>query len=457
MIKYISEQRDWDDLLKYIAKGKLTPIIGKEMYKFKQDDKLIPIDEHLSKQLLAEFDVTDQPSLTLPEAVSYLNKEKEIEPIDIRGRLDPLVEDIKGKEFPLLSAFLSISELQYYINTALYDNVLVDIFKNVRKEGANSITPINFSIQRSLKDSNALQNLNEPFIFNVFGSLVDTVDPALTEEDLLEYTWAFKEKIDNTPNIKDALKTQQLLFLGCAFPDWMVRYILRLLSIEPLHDWGRIRRIYIINDQTDLSNRQTSFLENYKVITYKGNTLDFVNEISGRWQKSDQEKKKKLELEETEKLEEEKKKTRQAEPKMIFLSYTRVDEIAVKTLKGSLEKIDNVTCFYDKDNIQAGDVFNSEIQYNIRKADLFIPLISANSLTHKGVVQDEWRSAVNEEGVRKLVGKNEKFLIPIVIDDSDLYDPNLPAYFSGIDIKPVRNGNPDEKFINTIKTILKLN
>ena len=71
-------------------------------------------------------------------------------------------------------------------------------------------------------------------------------------------------------------------------------------------------------------------------------------------------------------MEEEAKKENPIDPKLIFLSYTRGDQAAVETLKGSLEKIENVTCWYDKDNIEAGDKWNSEIQFNIRKANLFI-------------------------------------------------------------------------------------
>ncbi|MEO8111324.1 MAG: toll/interleukin-1 receptor domain-containing protein [Ginsengibacter sp.] len=448
MIKYISEPRDWDELLKYIFKKNLTPVIGKEMFKFKNEDSLTPIDDYLSKQLLEEFDVTDQPAMTLPEALNYLTNVRREEPLDIKTRLNSMVEDIADKDFPLLSDFLSVNKLSYYINTTVYNNVLEDKLKKIRKQDANTVKSINFSINRPFNDIGILEDLSDPFVFNVFGSLLDTVDPALTEEDMLEYVGEFKEKLNVKPNIINALKNKNLLFLGCAFPDWMVRFILRLLSSEPLHDWGTKRRIYIINDDTDLRKRQFDFLENYRVVTFKGNTNDFVKELSERWPKYYEE--------ETKKLEEEAKKENPIDPKLIFLSYTRSDQAAVETLKGSLEKIENVTCWYDKENIEGGDKWNSEIQFNIRKANLFIPLISANSLTHKGAVQDEWRSAVNEEGVRNLTGQHDPYLIPIVIDDSNLYDPNLPDFFKEIDIKQVRDGNPDDKFINTIKARLKL-
>ncbi len=94
MNKILSEQSDWDELLESISEKNLTPVIGKEMYKFKQDDTFVPIDEYLSKQLLEINKVTDQPSLTLTEAVNYLENEKRIKPLDIKNKLKSLVKNI---------------------------------------------------------------------------------------------------------------------------------------------------------------------------------------------------------------------------------------------------------------------------------------------------------------------------------------------------------------------------
>lgn len=76
MNKILSEQSDWDELLDFVSEKQLTPILGKEIYKFKENDLLSPFDEYLSKQILQLNSVTDQPSLTLTKAVSYLLNEK---------------------------------------------------------------------------------------------------------------------------------------------------------------------------------------------------------------------------------------------------------------------------------------------------------------------------------------------------------------------------------------------
>ncbi len=428
----LSEQSDWDELLDFITDKQLTPVLGKEMYKFKQDDLLIPVDEYLSKQILEINNVQDQQNLTLSQAVNYLVNEKKVKMMDVIRKLKSMIRDINFN-FPLLEKFLSISDLNYYINTAVYNNVLENNLKAVRNETATSI---NFSINEPFSDSDDLERLKEPFVFNVFGSLLNTVDPALSEEDMLEYTGSFKEKIKNATNIVNALKNKNLLFLGCAFPEWVVRFILRLLSNEPMHDWGTKRTIIVVNDMSDARKKQYEFLKNYDVVTYPGNTQDFVNELAQQWKQ---------------------KNPLTIKNKMIFLSYTIKDKDAVENLKAAMEKINNVTCWYDNREIAPGDDFKTEIAKNIKSADLFIPLISANSLLHKdGYVQLEWFTADNVNTFRKIDGNTAKYLMPVVIDDTNPYDNNVPKYFSELSIGKVPAGNPGQEFISQVKETLNL-
>ena len=432
MNKTLSEQSDWDELLDFISDRQLTPILGKEIYKFKKDDILIPVDEYLSGQILESNHVTDQPALTLTKAVNYLVNEKKIKTMDITRKLKSMVKEIHF-EFPLLTEFLGITDLNYYINTGVYNNVLESNLAEIRKQTATSI---NFSINEPFSDCDDLERLQAPFVFNVFGSLLNTVDPALSEEDMLEYIGYFKEKMKNAINIINALKNKNLLFIGCSFPDWMVRFILRLLSNEAMRDWGTKRTIMVVNDISDLRKIQYEFLRNYDVVTYEGNTSDFVQELSRQWKQ---------------------KNPSAVKNKMIFLSYTIKDKEAVENLKKAIEGINNVTCWYDNREITPGDDFKTEIAKNIKSADLFIPLISANSLMHKdGYVQLEWFTADNVNTFRKIDGNTDKYLMPVVIDDTNPYDNNVPKYFSELSIGKVPQGNPGQEFINQVRETLNL-
>ena len=433
MNKVFSDQYDWDELLDLIAEKKLTPVLGKEMYTFKDGDKLAPLDNYLSQKILELHKIPDRNAFSLSEAVNYLENEKEIKTMDIIRKLKSIVKDINF-ELPVLSEFLNITNLNYFINTAVYNTVLENKIYEARKQKTNSF---NFSINEELSKCPDLKNLTEPFVFNVFGSLLNTVDPALSEEDLLEYTGSFKEKMSSDPNIVNALKNKSLLFLGCSFPDWMVRFALRLISNEPLHEWGSKRTIIVVNDPSDLRNEQNSFLKNYDVITYEGSTSEFVNELSSQW----------------------KKRNPLAEKtKSIFLSYTRADMQAVENLKKRIEQIGNISCWYDKRELEPGDDWREKIVVKIRTADLFMPLISANSLEHEdGYVQKEWSQGTNEWVFRNADKKADKYLIPVIIDDSKAYGEKIAKHFdSKINFTKVPQGNPDAEFLEDIKKILNL-
>jgi hypothetical protein len=433
MNKTFSDQYDWDELLDFIAEKKLTPILGKEMYTFKDGDKLVPLDNYLSKTILALQKISDYEAATLSEAVNYLEIEKKVKPMDILRKLKSVVKDIDF-DLPVLSEFLSIKDLNYFINTAVYNNVLEKKIFEGRRQKANST---NFSINEPFSDCPDIDKLTEPFVFNVFGSLLNNVDPALSEEDMLEYTGFFKEKMSGATNIVSALKNKNLLFLGCTFPDWMVRFALRLLSNEPLHEWGTKRTIIIVNDPSDLRAEQNRFLKNYDVITYEGSTATFVNELSSQWKK---------------------RNPGDGKSRSIFLSYTRADMQAVENLKKGIEQLGNITCWYDKRELEPGDDWREKIVVNIRKADLFMPLISQNSLEHEdGYVQKEWMQGTNEWIFRNADKKADKYLIPVVIDDSKLYSDRITKHFdSKINIARVPQGNPDHEFLNDIKKILNL-
>lgn len=432
MNKIISEQSDWDEVLEFISEKQITAVLGKEMYKFKEAGLLWPFDEYLSKGLLESNKVTDQPVLSLTKAVSYLVSERKVKSMDVTRKLKSMVKEISF-EFPLLTQFLSIADFDYFINTAVYNNVLENTLAQIRSQKPTSI---NFSINEPFSDCDDLEKLKEPFVFNVFGSLLNTVDAALSEEDMLEYAGYFKEKMNSAANITSALRNHNLLFIGCAFPDWMVRFVLRLLSNEPLHEWGSKRTIIVVNDSSDLRTTQYDFLKAYDVVTYEGNTSDFVQELSSRWKQ---------------------KNPSAVKTKKIFLSYTTKDREAVETMKKALEGIANVSCWYDNREIAPGDDFKTEIAKNIKSADLFIPLISANSLIHKdGYVQLEWFTADNVNTFRKIDGNTGKYLMPVVIDDTNPYDTNVPKYFSELSIGKVPQGNPGQEFINQVRESLSL-
>ena len=425
-IKYISTQDDWDSLLNLIHEGTLTPVIGLELFKYSENNELFSFDNWLAKKLLEKFEVTDHSADTLIDAAGYLINEKNVESNDIIDHLDSSIKDIKF-EFPSLASLLMISGLKYFINTTVFYSILKNMIAEVRREEADSK---NFSPYSHFSFDQDLAKLSKTFVFNVFGSL--NKDPAVTEDDMLEFTSKLGENISIAPNLLIALQNNNILFLGCAYPEWMIRVVLRLLTNQAMNEWGTgkpRRKIYVINDRSEFAEEQNKVLKNYNVVSFEGGTSAFISELLKQWKK------------------------RFEKPKSIFLSYTRSDKEAVENLKKGLEQVANIRCWYDKEDLEEAARWREEIIIEIDKADLFIPLISNNSLNHKGFIEKEWDAAWNTNVVKKKTGV---YVIPIVIDGTDPYDKRVPKEFTDLNIGTIPQGNPDEKFISRIKNILNI-
>ncbi|TAL47665.1 MAG: hypothetical protein EPN92_04590, partial [Chitinophagaceae bacterium] len=253
MNQIISDQFDWKELTDLISEGSVTPVIGNEMYKFNSGNGQLPIDSYLSKKIFELYKITDEPVVSLTDSVSYLENEKKIKTRDIIIRLKSIINEV-NYELPLLTDLVKIQGLKYYINTTVYNELLEKKIQQIKNQKVSSI---NFSLAGPFEDSKALVNLADPFVFNVFGSLLSTNDPAISEEDMLEYAGNFTEKMKKASNLVDALKNKTLLFLGCSYPEWMMRFALRLLSNQPMHQWGTDNRIIIVvNDKSAYRDQQ---------------------------------------------------------------------------------------------------------------------------------------------------------------------------------------------------------
>ena len=422
---------DWEDLVDNISEGDLIPIIGNELFKFKKDNRLVLLDDFISQKLLEENNLNFVEGISLAATVAYLEKEKNLSINKIIRRLKEIVDEIDF-DFPLLEPLLKIKPILFYTHTTLYSSLLV---KEIEKYKKKEVELIDFSIRSKFNDCKDIEKLTAPLVFNVFGSF-RSPDPALREEEMLEFTTSFKERMmDNANNILDALKNKTLLFLGCSYPDWLIRFFLRVLSNERVNDWlNRRSKIIVVNDQPNDWQKQYEFFKSFKAITYNGDTSDFINELQLNWKKVNHET---------------------VKPKMVFLSYTQQDTPAVENLKNAISAIENVTCWYDKEKLFGGDNFEYNIISNIREADLFIPLLSENSLMHVDkYVQDEWAKADAISKIRELDGVKEKYLLPIVIDNSDLNNNIVKKYYAQLSIEKVPGGKANEAFINRLKNIL---
>ena len=77
---------------------------------------------------------------------------------------------------------------------------------------------------------------------------------------------------------------------------------------------------------------------------------------------------------------------------LVFLSYAREDEVSASRLYRELVK-GGVKVWFDRESLEPGANWKSEIKKAIRQSRYFIALMSSKSVSKKGFVQSELRPA----------------------------------------------------------------
>jgi hypothetical protein len=97
----------------------------------------------------------------------------------------------------------------------------------------------------------------------------------------------------------------------------------------------------------------------------------------------------------------------------IFLSYAHMDEKPVREVYKRLKEA-GYNPWIDREDILGGEEWEKATEKAIEDAALFIPCLTHNSITHRGMVQSELKFALK---VWKKKLENDIYLIPVRLED----------------------------------------
>jgi len=310
------EFANWDEVLKAVARGTATPILGSDVV------------EQLSKRRTAAYFATQlrhrTPSgstLELQEVAQQLKVENDKDwPPTVLENFYLRVESDEGIDRPDLPLAASVSEwgkaalsppafnpyselaswrVPLYITTNP-DDFLKDALETQNRPAKVIICPwkddtpgirddIPFTLQLSL---------DTPVVYHLFGHLTDKNAIVLTEDDFFDHLiWVSQHSARTIPSsIPTRLANSSLLFLGFHLDDWEFRVVLRnigkMQSVEMLA--GKLH-VAVQLDPTELTSEQQTdahrALEDYfrntevKLSIYWGTVEDFLTEMRRERQK----------------------------------------------------------------------------------------------------------------------------------------------------------------------------
>jgi TolB-like protein/Tfp pilus assembly protein PilF len=136
----------------------------------------------------------------------------------------------------------------------------------------------------------------------------------------------------------------------------------------------------------------------------------------------------------------------------VFLSYASEDSVAAQRIAEAL-KAASVEVWFDKTELRGGDVWDRDIRARIHDCRLFIAVISANTeARQEGYFRREWRLAVDRTHD---MSERVAFLIPVVIDDTDESQADVPMRFREVQWTRLPGGEAPQEFVDRIALLTK--
>lgn len=312
----------WPTLLRSIAKGRCTPILGPalierflgtshEIAQSWADEYHFPMDRHDREDLtkVAQFLAINQSGDFLRDELrSHVRKELLARyggylPTDVhQAPLNDLLEAVGARLRTIDSkephTLLAQLPFPLYVSTNS-DNLLATALHELGRKAEVVLCPWNEYAREAPsiyeKEPDFRPTPQRPLIYHLFGQIREPNSVVLTEDDYFKYLMSFvREKILVPPLVRRALTDQSLLFLGFQIDDWNFRVLFHsILSLE-----GGERRVQYphVAVQIDLEEsriqdpeRARKYLESYfgksEITIYWGRAEDFLKELHARWQK----------------------------------------------------------------------------------------------------------------------------------------------------------------------------
>jgi hypothetical protein len=417
---------NWETFLDNIAAGKIIPVVGDNLSQVK-DEKGIPtpLYHYIARELTRKLKIPYTGQTISELDLAYPNG-------NIPTTIHTIYSNIDKDRFLTkpLEQLADITDFKFYVSTTI-DGLLVNALLKERKLDATDLEIIDYSLQQQSEPAGIepQEEKKQVTVFNLLGSLGELTECAVNEEEMLEHFISISCKQKRHTQVDYFLrqaKNKIFLFIGCDYPDWFMRFVIRILTNERFSQ--RNLSDYIVNDDCskcpELNRFLTYFKKNIIVIkeNEKGNTQAFINEFHERWTEN----------------------VKSIPPRFegtVFLSYYNKDREKVKYFKGMLRARGIQNVWFDIDDLEAGE-HQKLIESEIKKCKIFIPLISSQALDHTTgyMWQVEWAAIEKRLEIDKKIIEfygGDKFsfqLIPCVLDNTAFGDERIPDFMKSFSI-----------------------
>jgi len=439
----------WEDLLLLLDEGKVVPVIGRDLLEIGVNGRKVRLYSHLAERLAARLDVdaADLPAQDPLNAVACRYIERGGRSSRVYTTLKSVMPSPDELDLPeSLVKLARIESLRLFVSTT-FDPLLEAALNRTRFDGRAGTTTFSWN-PRDVEDLPAgWRDRCRAVVFHLLGRLSATPDYAVTEADVLEFMHVLQSETRGPGVLFDELRQHQLLLIGCSFPDWLTRFLVRIAQGDS--DAARDRSDLVADDTVRSDSRLVYFLTKFAGCqVFPGGPTEFVDELHERWLRAHPAK----EAGEVEVTVDPQAPSAAATDMVegaIFLSYASEDRPAVERIRAELER-QGMDVWFDRDDLRGGDAYETMIRRNIRRSSLFLAIISGHSLIQQPrFFRKEWRAALDRA---EMFPDNWPFIFPVVIDATQPYAAEgLPEKFTGLQWMKLPDGQCTDEFLNTVR------
>ena len=443
----------WGDLLAYMEDGRVIPVVDAGSLMVGEGAERMPLEALLALRLAERLRVNlaeRGPGLRLDEVV----RRQRAQPgrrENLHLRLQQLLKDLAIAPPQALLDLAAIDAFDLIVSVS-FDDLLTRALDQVRHAGEARTEVIAFAPNRSADLAQPRGTLQRnpsrrSTVFHLLGRISSAPDSVTCDDDRLEFLHALQDDARRPKLLFDELRDNHLLLLGCRLPDWAARFFLRTAKGErlsmPEGDTVEILVGPAAAQDLALADFLAAFRPGARVVPMA--TEDFLAELRRRWQAAHPPGAAAAPLAQA---------AGGAGPGdgAVFISYSRQDGAAAERLAGALTAA-GVEVWFDRNDLQAGDAWALAILQGIQHCSIFIPMVSANTQREDRSRAYFWREWNIADDLALGMAPGERFIVPVVIDDTDPYGAKVPARFAAANFARLPRGEPAGGFVERVNDL----
>jgi len=430
----VANERFWGQLVPLLEERRVIPVVGRDLLRVNVDGECVDLYTVLAQRVARALELPGEPPATIDElACRHVRERRALEDIypAIKQELGAL------EQGPLPDALVKLAEIDWfklYVSTT-FDNMLWRAVDTVRHQGKLT-HQLSYGLNNDFEDlPDELEELQRPAIYQLLGrASAREHSYVVTDEDLLEFVHNLQIIEQQPRRLFQALARNHVLLIGGRFSPWAIRFLVRAVK-HPERLWlMRGKAGFVVDDSASQDAGFREFLVHYndRTLVYdRGDAVAFVHELWTRW-KQGSGKGRVAEMDRTSPARE--TRISSTPRRAVFLSYASEDRAIVERIKSQLDS-SGIDAWFDVAELKGGQTWKEVIAADIDSAAVFVPIIS-KSVLRQGAreFRAEWECSLEARKRRTRLpnGTPAPFIVPAIVDNTDMQTPGIRQYFGAI-------------------------